>query len=332
MSLSRISIVIPTYKSAEWVEATLESIVRQTFPLDRLEIIVVDDASPDDSAAVAERFLSKQSVESRVVRHEKNRGAPANRNSGWKLASGDWIQLLDADDILAPHKLALQASVAESAPEDVAVVYSNWQYFENVDGNWQPTGELHAPFIDDDPIVSILNELDYGYVGPTIIRRAFLEKVGGFEEKPNIGEDCDLMLRMGMAGGTFRQARSETAAFLYRQWPNSLWRNYIKNKVAMRNTLLTFRRVEEFLRMRAPNGELSGRAKEGLMIRYSRWAEFFAEHDPATCTELEGWLTGLGIPRPRGLGQGLELLSALVGFQNAIKARTTYRKLRGESP
>ena len=137
----KVSVIIPTYNSAQWVEATLESVIGQTYPADLIEIIVVDDKSPDDSVGVASRILEKQAPgRSRVVAHQKNRGAAANRNSGWRLATGDWIQFLDADDLLAPHKIQLQAEAAERAGSDVAVVTSNWQYYEQVDGAWQPTG------------------------------------------------------------------------------------------------------------------------------------------------------------------------------------------------
>jgi len=320
-----VSVIIPTYKSAQWVEETLESVLRQTYGLDSVEIIVVDDCSPDDSADVARRMLQGKPVRSQVVRHETNHGTPANRNSGWKLAQGDWIQFLDADDLLAPHKLELQARVAEQAPEDLGVIYSNWQYYEDVGGKWQPTGGLHAPIVDEDPVEQILGEFDFGYVGPTLIRKSFIAKVGGFLEKPNIGEDCDLMLRMAMAGARFRQARSESAAFLYRQWPSSLWRAYFKNPLALRNAMQTFRGAEEFLRAR---GSLSERARVGLGRRYSRWAEIFVEQDPPRYRELCGWLHGLGFKQPLDLSPPLQLAASTLGYHNAIKLRSLYRRLK----
>lgn len=328
MSVS-VSVIIPTYKSAQWVEQTLESVVRQTHPADLLEIIVVDDKSPDDSVEVARRFLNKYPrYRSQVVAHQQNRGTAGNRNTGWRLASGDWIQFLDADDLLAPHKIELQAKAAAAAPADVAVITTNLQYYEEQAGEWQPRGRIITPFIDDAPLERILNDLDFGFVGPTLIRKSFVAKVDGFAERPNIGEDCDLMMRMAMAGGGFRQARSDTAAFLYRQWPNSLWRNYIKNPVAMRNTLHTFRTVEEFLRAKAPDGKLSEPARIGLAKRYSRWADFFAEHDPETFQLLLAWLRGLGYKQPLNLSRGVSLLSRAIGFENALRVRSAYRKLR----
>jgi glycosyltransferase involved in cell wall biosynthesis len=325
----RVSIVIPTYKSAEWVEETLESVMRQTYPAEQLEVIVVDDASPDDSADVASRFLAKQSIKSQVVRHQKNAGAPANRNSGWKLASGDWIQFLDADDLLAPHKIQIQAEKAASAEAEVAVIYSSWQHYLLEDGKWGASGSVNAPFVDDDPVLQILQQNTFGYVGPTLIRKSMLERVSGFLERPNIGEDTDLMFRMAIAGGRFRQARSAQAAFLYRQSPNSLWRAYIKNPVAMRNLLLTLRSAEEFLRAR---GELSEPARTALVTRYSAFADLYFEYDRKTYWELKGWLNGLGVERPVPSSRSLGLLSSLIGFENAVRCRSAYRRLRRPEP
>jgi len=323
----KVSVVVPTYKSVEWVEATLESVIRQTYPAHLIEIIVVDDRSPDDSAGVARRFLETHAPgRSRVIAHEQNRGAPANRNSGWTLATGDWIQFLDADDLLAPHKIELQAQAAARAGSDVAVVTSNWQYYEQVGGVWQPTGRINTPYIDDSPIERILNDLDFGFVGPTLIRKSFLEKVNGFVEEPNIGEDCDLMMRIAMSGGGFRSEPSRTAAFLYRQWPNSLWRNYIQNVVAMRNTLHTFRNVEQFLRASDRDGRLSKAARIGLARRYSRWHEFFRKHDPESFSLLVNQLRGLGFHCPLGTRWPRRLLSSFVGYEHAARICTGLRK------
>lgn len=324
----RVSVIIPTYKAAPWLEATLESVVRQTFPAHDLELIVIDDASPDDSVAIARKFLQQHSLNSRVVQREMNSGVAATRNAGWKLANGEWIQFLDQDDLLAPHKIELQARCATEAPADVAVVYSNWQYFLLEDGKWQASGALNAPFVDDDPILQILEQWSFGYVGPALIRKSFLRLIGGFEEKPNIGEDTELMLRLAMAGGGFREARSEQAAFFYRQSPGSLWRAYAKDRVAMRNLLKTYRRVDEFLRRQSPNGALSKRARKALARRYSASADYYLENDPGSFQDLIGWFAELGVRYPPDATRGMRFLASLVGYERGLRLRSAYRMAR----
>ena len=104
-----VSILIPAYNSEEWIAYTMRSAIAQTW--ERKEIIVVDDGSSDRTAEVARRFASK---EVSIVSVE-NQGAAAARNHALKLSQGDYIQWLDADDLLAPDKIAKQMEGRESA-------------------------------------------------------------------------------------------------------------------------------------------------------------------------------------------------------------------------
>lgn len=320
-----ISVVIPSYKSSGFLEATLESVVRQTFPKENLEVLFIDDASPDNSVAVARRFFSKHALNHQIVARQVNAGAAATRNVGWRMASGDWIQFLDQDDILAEHKIELQAQVALRADEQVAVVYSNWQDFLFENNRWQSSGAVKAPFVDDDPVLRILQQFDFGYVGPTLIRKSFLSRVGGFDEKPNLGEDCDLMLRIAMAGGKFREARSEKPAFFYRQSAGSLWRSFIKNPEAMRNLAYGFRGVEEFLRRQNPTGNLSEANRLALAKRYSRFVDLYFENDREGFRLLMGWLKGLGYPHPIDKNVRVRTLSRVIGYENTLRLRSVFK-------
>jgi len=97
-----VSILIPAYNSQVWIADTLRSVNAQTWP--RKEVIVVNDGSTDQTLAVAQRFESKTV---RIV-SQPNSGAAAARNKALSLAQGDYIQWLDADDLLAPDKIARQ--------------------------------------------------------------------------------------------------------------------------------------------------------------------------------------------------------------------------------
>lgn len=327
----RVSVIIPSYRSSAYIDATLESVSRQTFPSSDLELLVIDDASPDDSVAVARRALANYALDGRVVVREANGGAAATRNQGWRMASGDWIQFLDHDDILAPHKIESQARCAAQQSDDVAVVYSNWQHLTLEGDAWRPSGAVHAPQVDANPVLQILQQITFGYVGPTLIRKSFLAAVGGFAKERNIGEDVDLMLRIAMAGGQFRAAPSDEAAFFYRQTPNSLWQAYAKNPEAMRNLLYTFRSVETFLRREASGGGLPESLRAALAMRYSRFVDFYHENDREGFELLMGWLSELGFKVPLGTSGSTRILASTMGYQNALRLRTVWRTLRGPS-
>ncbi|HEX8950170.1 MAG TPA: glycosyltransferase, partial [Dissulfurispiraceae bacterium] len=97
-----VSILIPAYNAGKWIRQTIESALDQTWP--RKEIIIVDDGSSDNTLSVAKRFESG----SLKVIHQKNKGASAARNRALTYAQGDYIQWLDADDLLAPDKVSEQ--------------------------------------------------------------------------------------------------------------------------------------------------------------------------------------------------------------------------------
>lgn len=119
-----VSILIPAYNAASWIADAIESAVGQTWP--RREIIVLDDGSTDATAAIATRFASRGVA----VFSQANAGAAAARNRLFSLSQGDYIQWLDADDLLAPDKIARQLALVESANLGPRVVLSGeWGRF-----------------------------------------------------------------------------------------------------------------------------------------------------------------------------------------------------------
>jgi glycosyltransferase involved in cell wall biosynthesis len=118
-----VSILIPAYNSQEWIAETLRSAISQIWQ--RKEIIVVDDGSPDQTLAVARQF---EHYGVQVV-SQKNQGASAARNKAFDLSQGDFIQWLDADDLLAPDKIARQMEVAEQCPSKRTLISGAWGHF-----------------------------------------------------------------------------------------------------------------------------------------------------------------------------------------------------------
>ena len=109
---AKVSVIIPCYNAAPWIGQTLESLRRQTWP--NLEIIVVDDGSTDGSAAIVEAFGGATLV------RQPNRGQTAALNAGLARASGDFVQYLDADDLIDTEKIAIQMARLAAAPDCVA--------------------------------------------------------------------------------------------------------------------------------------------------------------------------------------------------------------------
>ncbi len=123
MSAERIAVtaIIPAYNEADRIGAAIESVLAQTYPA--AEILVIDDGSSDDTAAVAARYGV------RVVT-QKNGGISAARNRAFAEAAGDWIALLDADDLWLPQRLQWLARAAGARPE-IGFGFSDYTVEEN---------------------------------------------------------------------------------------------------------------------------------------------------------------------------------------------------------
>lgn len=118
-----VSILIPVYNAQEWLSQTLRSATAQTWQ--RKEIIIVDDGSSDDSLATARQFES----DSVRVFTQKNQGAAATRNKAFSLCRGDYIQWLDADDLLTPDKISRQVQALGQSQNKKLLISSGWGRF-----------------------------------------------------------------------------------------------------------------------------------------------------------------------------------------------------------
>src|SRR5258708_16672625 len=105
------SILIPAHNTQEWISDTVKSAFAQTWA--RKEIIVVDDGSSDQALEIARSFASRDVC----VITQNNQGAAAARNRAFSLCQGDFIQWLDADDLLSPNKISAQMARADEAQQ-----------------------------------------------------------------------------------------------------------------------------------------------------------------------------------------------------------------------
>jgi glycosyltransferase involved in cell wall biosynthesis len=195
-----ISVVIPAYNSAAYIGETIDSARNQTQP--PFEIIVVDDGSSDDTATVAARHGA------RVVR-QKNAGVCAARNTGILTACGDWIALLDHDDVWEPRKLERQAAAVAARP-DVACVATDFVRQHGTVVDLTPClgdpayhfDRLRAERVDETVVVcpdAAVEMLDTGWFlfpSAMLIRRDVLIDVGMFRPEQRLCEDVDCFLRV----------------------------------------------------------------------------------------------------------------------------------------
>jgi glycosyltransferase involved in cell wall biosynthesis len=196
MEQSLVSVIIPVHNGAQWLPECLESVFNQTYR--PLEIIVVDDGSTDDTAAV----LHAYEPGIRVL-HQKQGGIGSARNHGIRAASGTYLAFLDCDDLWLPQKLRKQVAKAESLP-DLDVTYTDAEEFDI-------RGTIHSSFFDLFPglrqpadLFCQIMHLAVPLPSTVLVRKALLEKLHVRFTEENLGvEDVGFYLEIMAKGGRF---------------------------------------------------------------------------------------------------------------------------------
>lgn len=116
-----VSIIMPVYNVEQYIQESVRSVIRQTYM--NIELILVDDASPDASIEKAQEVLATSEIQYRIIRQE-NAGQGASRNAGLAAAKGDWICFLDSDDLISDN--AIEHMIAATKARDVDLVFSRF--------------------------------------------------------------------------------------------------------------------------------------------------------------------------------------------------------------
>jgi glycosyltransferase involved in cell wall biosynthesis len=213
-----VSVIVPAYNAGHYIGATLASALAQT--VTDLEVIVVDDGSKDDTAAIVASVAAR---DGRVrLLTQSNGGAAAARNLALRHASGEFCALLDADDLWDARFLEEQLAILRSRP-DVDIVTANAL---ELGGPWN--GRPVGPYPDSRPVpdlATILTDERAVFI-MTVFRRSVFERLGGFDETLHTNEDYDFWLRAAAAGFVF--ARNDRPLGSYRRGSGTLSANEVR--------------------------------------------------------------------------------------------------------
>ena len=183
----RVSVVMAVYNASEFLREAVGSVLNQTYR--NFELIVVDDASPDDSLSIVEGMSDPRI---RIIKHAKNVGAALSRNDALEAAKGDLIAIMDADDVAAPSRLEKQVAFLDSHP-DVGVVGCG--VYNSIDTTGAVLCTSFLP-TDNETLQRTLMER-WCFLHPSItFRKSLYKVVGGYRKPFEPAEDHDLLLRM----------------------------------------------------------------------------------------------------------------------------------------
>jgi GT2 family glycosyltransferase len=290
-----VSILIPAYNSEEWIASTLRSAIAQTWP--RKEIIVVDDGSNDRTAEVARRFASNEVT---VVTKE-NGGAAAARNHALGLSQGDYIQWLDADDLLAPDKIEKQLAALRVVENKKILLSSPWAYF-----SYRTNRARFIPtslYQDLSPVEWLLRKMTenlHMQTGTWLTSRELADAAGPWDTRLISDDDGEYYCRVLLAStGTLFVP---DAKVFYRITSSSRW-SFVGNSDKKREALL--------LSMK-------------LHIQYLRSLEESDRVRKACLTYMQTWYPNFYPDRPDLMKQLQDIAAELQGHLEAPRLRWKY--------
>jgi glycosyltransferase involved in cell wall biosynthesis len=190
MKTGTVTVVIPVYKAERWIAETLVSAMRQTYT--DLEILVVDDGSPDNSSRIVEEFC-RQDSRIRLI-HKENGGLSSARNRGLEEAEGEFFAPLDADDLWHPDKLRLQVEAFQNAGPEAGLVYC-WCSAIDENGSIlrRDAGMSHA---EGDVLLDLIMAGWMPSGSIPLFRTSAIRSAGGYLTSLTRSEDIDLYLRI----------------------------------------------------------------------------------------------------------------------------------------
>jgi glycosyltransferase involved in cell wall biosynthesis len=182
----RVSVIIPTYNHETYLAQAVDSALGQTFQ--SREVIVVDDGSTDRTPAI----LAGYGTAIRAVR-KPNGGTSSALNAGIRLAGGEWVAWLSADDFWEPQKLERQLEFAVANPH-CAVIYTDWHM---IDGAGTITATIRHPhFATQEALIAQLFQGCCINGSTTLVRRVCFDHAGLFDEQLPQAHDWDMWLRL----------------------------------------------------------------------------------------------------------------------------------------
>lgn len=307
-----VSILIPCYNAEKWIVETLESALAQKWP--NKEIIIVDDGSEDHSLAIAKGF------ETRGIKviSQKNKGASAARNRAFQEAQGDFIQYLDADDLLAPDKIERQVQLLHDQTSDYLAA-GEWARFYKT-----PSETIFIPqplWADMSPIEWLVCAWEGHWMmhpAAWLIPRQIAEKAGSWNETLSLNDDGEYFCRVILAS---QEIRFCWGAKTYYRSGSSGSLSRIKSSVAWKSALSSLELGTNNLLAR----ENSLRTRHACATTFQRFVYEVYPDMPDLQKNAEVKVEQLGGSKLKPFGGPmLQLLSRIVGWKQAKRIHIAY--------
>jgi glycosyltransferase involved in cell wall biosynthesis len=231
----RVSVVVPSYNAASYLPDSIESVIAQTYT--GWELVIVDDGSTDDTPSVIRPYAERLQDKLRYV-YQSNRGLPAARNTGIRNARGEFIALLDADDVYLPSRLERGVALMDSDPE-IGLLHAR---VARIDArNVVVSKPVHrAKYLSGNIAHHVFTRRAHLLCPTILFRKSCVDQVGFFDETMRATEDRDLWFRIAEH---YRVGYIDEILAYYRLSPGAMsrdlqrmltWQLYFVNKYRRR--------------------------------------------------------------------------------------------------
>lgn len=307
-----VSVIIPAFNSARWIGEAIASALAQTHR--NLEVIVADNGSTDATREIATAAGERV----RVIRAE-TRGPGAARNAALEVARGEFVQFLDADDLLEPWKIERQLAVLRRTGADL--VWGPFtMYDEDPATGTFVRGVRRDPDLAGDLPLSLVND-GFLQIGCALYRRRSV--VGALRFLPSAHcEDIDYNVRAALAGARFVRGEGDSG-LLFRQHLSARASQDAELLIADANRR-NVRLLKDWWQSR---GELTQARRTGLVPPLLYAARVLARRDPARLRDVLAELRALDPGFERQLPAKLRLPSRLLGYERMERFARWYRAL-----
>lgn len=314
-----VSILIPAFNAEETIASTLESAIAQTWP--RTEIVVVDDGSRDNTAAIARSYASKTVLSISVP----NGGAAAARNRAFELCQGDYVQWLDADDLLAPDKIALQLAALREEDSSKTLLSCPWApFYYRTDKARIVLNSLCQDLSPVDWLLRKMTDNAHMQTATWLTSRELTEAAGPWDTRLATDDDGEYFCRILLASERVRFVPQ--AKVFYRMSPSgrvSQIGSSNKKKEAMLTSMKLHIRYLQSL-------EKSERVRQGCLSYLKTWYPVFYLERQDLAAELQSIAANLGgrLEEPR-LQWKFSWMRFLLGWKIAKRIQDSVLERKG---
>jgi glycosyltransferase involved in cell wall biosynthesis len=263
-----VSILIPAYNSSQWVEFTLASALNQTWG--KKEIIIVDDGSSDNTYDIISRY---KNYGVKIIRQE-NKGGCAARNEAYKNSNGDYIQWLDADDILDENKISIQMKCVEEINNEKVLFTSSWaNFYRNPQKGKFIPNNLWKDLTPVDWITYKMGDIVWMNPASWLISRKLSELAGPWDENLRLDQDGEYITRV-LLQAEYVKFVNEAKCYYRLENPKSV--SKIRSKKSVESSFIASDKCINYLL----SLENSARTREAC-IRYmqNRYQVYYPYHE-----------------------------------------------------